>query len=342
MKKWLSPSALVALTALTAGICTLTAQAQQQKPLVRYHEYAKIALHLPTWVMMEKGLCEKNGIRCEPVILATAPLAQAAAAAGSVELVNGTIDTTLQAISKGNDLQIVGVSWRNHPYALVMRSDVKLPNAAAGYPGNMTDLKGMKIGVSARGSSTEIFLKALLRGAGMPEDSVSFIAVGAPVAAYGALASKQVEGALSWDPLPALCEASGTCRSFVDMRKGEGPASFKALNSSSVFFQARREYVEKNAANIDAFNRAYAEAVTWVQDPKNSTEVLAITKKNMALGEHFPNREKLYELIVSDQISRFSSTIDRASVKAWHDFLLENKVIDKPLALDRIVYKGAP
>lgn len=341
MNKRLTLATLAALTALAAAIGAQPAQAQQ-KPLIRYHEYAKIALHLPTWVMVEKGLCEKNGIRCEPVTLATAPLAQAAAAAGSVELVNSTIDTTLQAISKGNDLQIVGASWRGHPYALVMRSDVNLPNAAAGYPKNMADLKGMKIGVSARGSSTEIFMKALLRGAGMPEDSVYFIAVGAPVAAYGALASKQVEGALSWDPLPAFCEAAGTCKSFVDMRKGEGPPGFKALDASSIYFQARREYVEKNGASIDAFNRAYAEAVAWVQDPKNYAEVLAITKKNMALGEHFPNREKLYELILSDQISHFSGRLDRASVQAWHDFLLENKVIDKPLALDRIVYKAAP
>ncbi len=341
MNKRLTLAALAALTALTAAIGTQPAQAQQ-KPLVRYHEYAKIALHLPTWVMVEKGLCEKNGIRCEPVTLATAPLAQAAAAAGSLELVNSTIDTTLQAISKGNDLQIVGASWRGHPYALVMRSDVKLPNAAAGYPKNMADLKGMNIGVSTRGSSTEIFMKALLRGAGMPEDSVSFISVGAPVAAYGALASKQIDGALSWDPLPAFCEASGICKSFVDMRKGEGPASFKALNGSSIFFQARREYVEKNAANIDAFNRAYAEATAWLQDPKNHAEALAILKRNMPLGENLPNREKLYGLILDDQISHFSATLDRASVKAWDDFLLENKVIDKPLALDRIVYKAAP
>jgi NitT/TauT family transport system substrate-binding protein len=340
MKASLAAATLTALATFTVG--TAPARAQQQLPVVRFHEYAKIALHLPTWVMIEKGLCEKNGIRCQPVTLATAPLAQAAAAAGSVDLVNSTIDTAMQAIAKGNDLVIVGASWRTHPYSLVMRSDVSVPNAAAGFPNNMAGLKGMKIGVSARGSSTEIFMKALLRAANMPEDSVSYIPVGAPVAAYGALASKQIDGALSWDPLPALCEATGTCKGLVDMRKGEGPASFKALAGSSVFFQARREYVQKNAVSIDAFNRGYGQAVAWLQDPKNFPEALAITKKNIQLGENLPNREKLYELIVRDQIERFTATLDRNSVKAWHDFLLENKVIDKPLPLDTIVYKAAP
>ena len=63
---------------------------------------------------------------------------------------------------------------------------------------------------------------------------------------------------------------------------------------------------------------------------------------NQRLWTALQEREKLYELIARDQIERFTATLDRNSVKAWHDFLLENKVIDKPLELDRIVYKAAP
>lgn len=322
-------------------VMTWTAQAQTM-PTVRFHEYGKIILHLPNWVMMEKGYCDKHGIKCEPVTLANAPLAQAAAAAGSVDIVNSTIDTTLQAISKGNDLQIVGGYWSGNPYALVARSGLNLPNRAAGYPKNITDLRGTKVGVAARGSSTEIFMKSLLMHAGMPADSVVYIPVGGPVTAYASLAAKQVEAVLSWDPVPALCVVTGTCISLVDMRNGEGPASYEGLNSTSIFLQARREYVEKNPDRIDAFNAALGEAIRWIKDPSNYPEVLALAKKNIVLGADIPNRDRLYELMVQDAIPRFSARLERPAVQAWQAFLLENKVLETPLALERIIYKNAP
>jgi len=318
-----------------------TAQAQT-KPTVRFHEYGKIILHLPNWVMIENGYCDKHGIKCEPVTLANAPLAQAAAAAGSVDIVNSTIDTTLQAISKGNDLQIVGGYWSGNPYALMVRSGLNLPNKTLGYPQNMADLKGAKVGVAARGSSTEIFMKSLLMHAEMPSDSVVYIPVGGPVTAYASLAAKQVDAVVSWDPVPALCVVTAACTSFVDMRNGEGPATYKGLNSTSIFLQARREYVEKNSDRIDAFNLALAEAIHWIQDPSNYPLVLALAKKNIVLGEDIPNRDRLYELMVQDAIPRFSARLERPAVKAWQEFLIETKVLEKPLALESIIYKNAP
>jgi NitT/TauT family transport system substrate-binding protein len=327
---------------LTAGLLSAGAMTHaQEKPVVRFHEYGKIILHLPNWVMIQKGFCEKYGIKCEAVTLASAPLAQAASAAGSVDIVNSTIDTTLQAIAKGNDLQIFGGYWINNPYILIARADLPLPHKNEGYPGNMADLKGLKVGVTTRGSSAEIFVKALLREAGMPIDSVSYIPVGGPVTAYAAIVAKQVDAALSWDPVPALCEAAQTCSSIVDLRKGEGPASFKPLNSTTVFLQAQRQYISKHPDRIEAFKRALADAVVWIQDPKNADEVLAIAKKNIVLGESIPNREKVYELMVRDAIPHFTSSLVPSSIKAWHDFLLENKVIDKPLAVDTLLYKPA-
>ncbi len=327
---------------LTVGLLSAGATAQaQEKPVVRFQEYGKIILHLPNWVMMEKGFCEKHGIKCEPVTLASAPLAQAASAAGSVDIVNSTIDTTLQAIAKGNDLQIFGGYWVNNPYILVGRDGLALPHKSEGYPAVMADLKGLKVGVTTRGSSAEIFVKALLREAGMPLDSVSYIPVGGPVTAYGAIVAKQVDAALTWDPVPALCEAAKTCSSIVDMRKGEGPANFKPLNETSVFLQAQRQYIAKHPDRIEAFKRALTDAVAWIQDPKNANEVLAIAKKHIVLGESIPNREKVYELMVRDAIPHFTSSLAPSSIKAWHDFLLENKVIDKPLAVDTLLYKTA-
>ncbi len=228
--------------------------------------------------MMEKAFCDKQGITCEPVTLTSAPLAQAASAAGSVDIAITMIDTTLRAISKGNDLQIVGGMWENNPYILVARSDLQRPNASAGYPKNMADLKGKTIGVTVRGSAAEMFARALLVNAGMSPDSVTYVPVGPPGTAFAALAAKQVDAAVAWDPAPAFCAASGACLPVVDMRNGEGPESFKALNSTGVFYQAQRRFIAEHAEQIATFNRASAEAIAWLKDPANYEEALALAQ----------------------------------------------------------------
>lgn len=315
--------------------------AQAATPVVRYHEYPGSIAHLVNWAMVEKGFCDRQGIRCEPVLLANGPLAQQAAAAGSVDLIYSSLDLMMQAVAKGNDLQVVGVGQVNNVYTLVMRKDVAQPSRAAGYPGNMHDLKGLTIGVSGRGSATEMYVNALLAGAGMSPDSVTFVAVGAPNTAFAALAAKQVQAVLSWDPVALMCEATQTCNVIVDLRKGEGPADIKALNGGFGAWQARREYVQKNAPAIDAFMRALAGATAWVQDAKNFPAVLELAKKHFKLGD-VPNQDKALEQLVREIISQYGTHFDRSVVNAFNDFLIKNKRIDKPIDPVSLVYSKTP
>lgn len=309
----------------------------QDKPTVRFHEYPGSIIHIVNWAMVEKGFCDKQGIKCQPVSLANGPLAQQAAAAGSVDLIFSSADVMMQAAAKGNDLMMVGAQIPNNVYSLTVRSDLPQPNRAAGYPKVMEDLKGKRIGVSARGSATEMYVKSLFAGAGLPPNSAVFVAVGAPATAYPALVAKQIDAALSWDPVPALCTASGACNVAVDLRKGEGPGDIKAMNGGFVVWQARREYVEKNAANIDAFMRAVADGVAWVKEPKNYPEVLELAKKNFKAGD-IPNRDQFMEQVVKESIAQSGTEFDPKVVEGFNNFLVKNGLIDKPLDVKRIVY----
>ena len=315
-----------------------SASLAQSKPTVRFHEYPGSIIHIVNWAMVEKGFCDKQGIKCEPVSLASGPLAQQAAAAGSVDLIFSSADVMMQAVAKGNDLQMVGAQIPNNVYSLSVGSHVPQPNRSAGYPKNMEDLKGLRIGVSARGSATEMYVKSLFAGAGLPPESAIFVPVGAPATAFPALAAKQVDAVLSWDPLPALCAATGACNVAVDLRKGEGPAEIRAMNGGFVVWQARREYVEKNEATIDAFMRAVADGVAWVKDPKNYPEVLALAKKRFQAGD-IPNRDQFMEQVVKESIAQSGTEFDPRVVSGFNNFLVKNKLIDKPLDVNRIVYR---
>lgn len=336
-------STIVRLAGIALGAAMLShvQTAGAQAKTVRYQEYPGSIIHLANWVMVDKGICAKHGLKCEAVMLASGPLAQQAAAAGSVDLIDSSADVMMQAVAKGNDLMILGTMITNSVYSLVIGADVAQPNRASGYPGNMKDLVDKKIGVSARGSATEMIAKALLTAAGQPADKATYIAVGSPATAYAALSAKQVDAILSWDPVPALCATTGSCNIMVDMRKGEGPPEIAAMNGGGVVWQARREYVEKNGPTIDAFLKAFSEAVQWLRDERNYPEALELAKTRFKLGD-VPNREQTFDRIVKESIAQYGTHFDRNVVKGFNDFLIKNGRIDKALDATTIVYKYAP
>jgi len=332
--------AAVAATTLALMFQPATVFAQS-KQVVRTQEYPSNLLHLVDWVMRSKGFCEKQSLDCQPVTLASGPLAQQAAAAGSVDLIVSSADVMMQAVSKGNDLMILGTDITNNIYSLSVGADLAKTVAGQSYPENMKVLVEKRIGVTARGSSTEMVTRALLAGAGLPTDKVVFVAVGAPATAYAALAAKQVDAILSWDPVPALCDATKVCQTLVDLSKGQGPAEMRAMNGGFVVWQARREYVQKNGPVIDRFLRAHADAVKWLKDPANLVEAKEIASKNYKLGD-IPNREQVFDQLVRSMISQYGTTFERKAVDGFNAFLMANKLIDKPLSVATIVYQNAP
>jgi len=321
--------------------CAGTAVQAQATKVVRYQEYPGSIASIVAWAMRDKGFCTKQGLDCQAVTLASGPLGQQAAAAGSVDIILSSADVMMQAISKGNDLLMLGAQNRNNIYSLAIGTHVDQPNRAAGYPANMKDLADKKIGVAARGAATEMWAKTLFAGAGVPSDKVTFVAVGSPATAFAALSAKQVDAVLSWDPVPIMCNQTGNCNVALDLRKGDGPAVAKSMNGGFVVWGARREVVDKNEATVDAFLRAMEESVRWLQDPKNGAEALELSRKYFKLGD-MPNREKIQDEMVKEAIAAYGTKLDRKVVDGFNGFLMANKLIEKPLDANTIIYKKVP
>ncbi|MCC5859679.1 MAG: ABC transporter substrate-binding protein [Ectothiorhodospiraceae bacterium] len=333
------------LSALFMGlflVLPLAVPASDNLGKVRFHEYPGSIIHLATWAMVENNICEKHGIECERVLLANGPLAQQAAAAGSVDIIMSSADVMMQAVSRGHDLQMLGTEVSNNVYSFTARSGLDVPESS--YPENVRalgELSRLRVGVTARGSATEMYARALLEGAGVNPDSATYVAVGAPNTAYSALLSQQVDVVLSWDPIPALCQVTDNCRVLVDMRRGEGPEMLRAMNGGFVVWQARTRYIEQNKEKIDAFLRANAEAKAWVADEDNFDEVMALARRNFEPGQ-VGDVDKFMDLVVRESIEQLGSTFDRSVVDGFNNFLTTYGLIDEPLDVNAIVYDDAP
>lgn len=304
---------------------------------IRLQVYPGAIINLMQWVMVEKGFCSAHKLSCELVSVPSAPLGLQALVAGSLDVVISSADVVAQAIVGGAPVQYVGGLLPAPPFALSMRSDVPGVNRTAPYPENVRSIKGMKIGVTARGAGPEVQMRLLLADVGMdPEKDVVFVAVGAPAAQYAALAAKQIDGVMGFEPLPTICDSSPLCSNLVDLRKGQGPVIGRG--GAAVTYVAARSLIQNNPAVVDAFRQASAEAIEWSSKPENFGQVMDIVRKYFTLG-NLPDAEAVTERLVKNQVASYHWVLNRDGMKAY----VANLTKDKPGAPDvsSMIYQKA-
>ena len=200
-------------------------------------------------------------------------------------------------IIAGADIRIIGLSLPNNVLAVSVRNDVALPHRKDGYPAMMQDFKGKKIGVAARGTSSEKYFNKMLGEVGLKPEDVTYVAIGNPVTGYAALAiGKQIDAIIMYQPLTQICQFNKTCETVIDMTIGEGPKSVLATAGSNVIFGMRRDMADGNPELMKAFYAAMTDTAKWFNDPANFDELVAIFKPIISLRRSRRRRRDAPEL----------------------------------------------
>jgi NitT/TauT family transport system substrate-binding protein len=179
------------------------AAAQGKGESVKFQDYPGIG-NMLVRVAISKGYCDKYGIKCAVQVIPSGPLGAQAMLAKSIDSSLIPAEIMVGAISKGAKMKMVTGGAVSNVAALIGGNHVPQPNADKGWPAFMQDLKGRKVGVTARGSLMETTTTWMLLKAGMKAEDVSFVAVGGPNTAYGALVSKQVDAIMMFEPAGAM------------------------------------------------------------------------------------------------------------------------------------------
>ena len=265
---------------IVAAVAPVAAMGQSPKAngeTLNIQNYAGTTGNMHAVIAAKKGFCEKYNFKCEIKIVNSSILGLQTLIGKSIDVAQTGTGLTAATINAGADIMIVGTSIPGGVTFLAARSDVIFPNKAKGYPAVMADFKGLKIGVTARGSAEEVFLNVMLRDGGLQPGDVTYVAVGGPATAYAAMAvGKQVDAVIIFEPVKALCNHTKACSIIVDMTLGVGPSIVKDVYGASVPLVMRREFAEGNPALMAAFYAAMTDAAAWFQDPANFEEVVQI------------------------------------------------------------------
>jgi sulfonate transport system substrate-binding protein len=197
---------------------------------------------------------------------------------GSVDVVTGAYEHTIRMQAKGQDIKAVIELGRFPGIVLGVRKE-----RAASYK-SAADLKGMKIGVSAPGSSTNFFVMYLLSKAGLKPTDASYIGVGIGPSAVAAVKKGDIDALSNLDPMMTKLEQDGDIKVVVDTRTEEGTrAIFGGSNPAAVLY-LKQDFIEKNPNTVQALVNAFYKTLKWLERA-TPEEIAATVPEDYYLGD---------------------------------------------------------
>jgi NitT/TauT family transport system substrate-binding protein len=158
--------------------------------------------YLPTVLAKQLGEFDKAGLAVDIVDLKGGSDALRAVLGGSADVVSGYFDHCVNLAAKKQELQSF-VVYDRYPGLVLVVSPLH-----TGEIKSIGDLAGKKVGVSAPGSSTDFFLKYLLKKNRLDPSSVSVIGVGLGATAVAAMEQGQIDAAVMLDPSVTVLQGS--------------------------------------------------------------------------------------------------------------------------------------
>lgn len=220
---------------------------------------ASCLCYLPTVLAKQLGEYEKAGVNVEMVDFKGGSQALTAVLGGSADVVSGYFDHCVNLAAKNQLMQAFVVYDRYPGFALVVS-----PKHADKVK-SVKDLANMKVGVSAPGSSTDYFLKYILKKNGVDPNSVGVIGIGLGATAVAAMEQGSVEAAIMLDP--AITQLQGRnkdLRVLVDTRTQKDTLDVFGGEYPGGALYTRLDWIEKNPKAAQALASAIVGTLKWI------------------------------------------------------------------------------
>jgi len=257
---------IAALLLLAAG-----ARAAPEKKQVTIAVGGKtLFYYLPLTLAEQLGYFKDEGLEVEIVDFAGGAKALQAMVGGSADMVSGSFEHTINMQARG--VPVVGIVLQVRYAAIALA----LPKARAAAYKSPKDLKGLKIGVTAPGSSTNFFVNALLAQDGLKPDDVSIIGVGASSNAVAAMKKGEIDAISNLDPVITKLELDGDVVTVADTRTAEGMKKNYGGDYASSCIYTKKEFIEKYPGTSQAVVNAMVRALRFARESSLEQVLAAI------------------------------------------------------------------
>ena len=214
--------------------------------------------YLPLTIAEKKGFFAEEGLNVTINDFKGGSQSLQALQGGSVDAVTGAYEHTIRMQVKGRPVIALIELGRFPGIVLAIKSALKDKVKKPG------DLKGMKIGVTAPGSSTNNFVNYLLGKDGVKPDEVSIIGVGAGPTAVASVKRGEIDAISNLEPVISTLTRDASVSVLADTRTEEGTKAIFGGNNSAAVLYSTPEFIQKNPETTQRLVNAFYKALAWI------------------------------------------------------------------------------
>jgi NitT/TauT family transport system substrate-binding protein len=282
--------------ALVALVLTSALAAAQSRITVAVGGGACLC-YLPTVLAKQLGEFDKAGLAVELVDLKGGSDALKAVLGGSADVVSGYFDHCVNLAARKQELQAFVVYDRYPGLVLVVSPSHN------GEIQSIKDLAGKKVGVSAPGSSTDFFLKYLLKKNGLDPSSAAVIGVGLGATAVAAMEQGQIDAAVMLDPSVTVLQGSHPdLRILSDTRTQKDTLSTFGGEYPGGALYSTTAWVASHEKEVQALTNAIVSTLSWIHS--HSPEEIMAKMPDETVGKN----KELYLAALKNTIPMYSET----------------------------------
>src|SRR5882762_259234 len=253
-------------------------QGQIEKPDVHIAVGGKTALYyLPLTLTERLGYFKDEGLNVRISDFPGGTRSLEAVVGGSADVVAGAYEHTINMQARRQNFQAFVLT------GAAPQITVAIVSKLAPQYKSPKDLKGLKVGISAPGSSTNMVINYLLAQGGLKPTDVAVIGIGAGATVVAAVDLGRVDVISQTDPAVTMLEKSGKVKVIAETRTPEGTASLFGGPMPAASFYAPIDYVKKNPGTVQALTNAMVRTLIWMQEA-SPQQILAVVPEEYTLG----------------------------------------------------------
>jgi NitT/TauT family transport system substrate-binding protein len=242
----------LAAIALAVAIAALRPAAAEDLQTVTIAFAGKGMSFLLQYIAIGGGFYKQEGLQPESVDVSSGTRQAAAVMGGSAEITQVGFAHTMHAVGRGGQLVGIATAFDAYPIALVLSNDAI---KRLGITDTMSldekirRVKGVRIGITSPGSSTDEFMRTIMLVRGMdPSRDVQLqpIGIGAPMVA--AMQAGSTDGFAFMSPFTDMAVSKGIGQIVADPMTGELPeyrdVPYQVITTSRATLAARRPLLQ--------------------------------------------------------------------------------------------------
>ena len=250
--------AFAAIVVAGAVAASAWEQAPEKKKITIAVGGKNLFYYLPLTVAERKGYFKDEGLEVEIPDFPGGARALQALVGGSADLVSGAYEHTINMAAKKQPIKAVVLQAKYSSIVLLMPKD-----KAARYRGPQ-DLKGLKVGVTAPGSSTNMFVNNILAKGGLKPTDISVVGVGTGSGAFAAMDKGELDALSNLDPVVTQLESTGKFAAVADSRTEKGMKEIYGGDYHASVIYTTDEFIKKYPNTVQAVVNAMVRADKWI------------------------------------------------------------------------------